>query len=112
MVAPVPASAPRYRSRVDLQVSVTPELERELVRLEPWMHPFRLGDSAIVGRFKSRLDTTVAVSTSPPDVRREMEAAYGDYIAGDPYWNVRTLVERLGGAGDKTFLDIAAATGR
>lgn len=96
---------------MDLEVTVTPDLEDELVRRAPWMHPFRLSESVIVGRFKDRVPTTVCVSSSPSEEAAAMRQAYADYMEGDPYWNVRAAFERVGGTG-KSFLDIASATGR
>jgi SAM-dependent methyltransferase len=97
---------------VDIQATVTPELETELVRMQPWMQPFRLAENVIVGRFKTSVDATVCVTTSPPELIAKMQAAYAGYMAGDNLWGVRTLLERVGDGRDKSFLDIASATGR
>lgn len=97
---------------MDIQATVTPGLEAELLRMQPWLNPFRLAENVIVGRFKHSLDASVCVSSSPPELIEQMQEAYAGYMAGDPYWIVRTLVERVGGGADTSFLDIASATGR
>jgi SAM-dependent methyltransferase len=97
---------------VDIPATVTPELERELLRMQPWMQPFRLAENVIVGRFKKSVDSTVCISTSPPELIAKMQEAYAGYMAGDSLWSIRTLLARVEGAADKSFLDIASATGR
>lgn len=96
---------------MEIHATVTPELEAELVRRAPWMHPYKLGDDVFVGRFKDRLETTVVVSGSARPAIDEMRAAFAAYMDGEPYWNLQRALE-LAGAGGKSVLDIASATGR
>lgn len=97
---------------MEIPTTVTPELERELRRLQPWMHPFRLDERTIVGHFKYQLGDgpTVCTANSPPALVEAMRAAYEDVLRGDPLWRVRVLAERRLVNG--SALDIASATGK
>src|SRR6266849_34414 len=98
--------------RVDLEIPVSPELERQLLAMKPWMHPFRFGPDTIVGWFKHHTDETetVCLTTSAAPVKETFRRAYSDYSRGQPRWHSETLVSRFGAHHD--WLDIACATGR
>src|SRR5262245_27712771 len=95
--------------RVDARV--TPELEKELIDRQPWMHPYLLADDVIVGYFKDSVPDgiTACVSTSPVNVIDAMSTAFGQRMAQDPAYALRVLVERVGR--DGRYLDIACASG-
>jgi SAM-dependent methyltransferase len=98
---------------MDIEAQVTPELEAELVGRAPWMHRYRLAPDVIVGNYKYHgIQETACVSTSPPELVARMQAAYDDYRAGDPEWQIRELAGRLDGLRGKSILDIASASGR
>lgn len=98
---------------MDVEAQVTPELEADLLAREPWMHRYRLAPDVIVGNFKYHgIAESACVSSSPPDLVARMQAAYADYRAGDPEWQVRELASRLGGLAGRSILDIASASGR
>ncbi|MGH2935503.1 MAG: class I SAM-dependent methyltransferase [Gaiellaceae bacterium] len=94
-----------------IDAEVTPSLEQELLSRQPWMHPFRFADDVIVGWFKHEVDgdATACVSSSPPNLRASMAAAFDRHMAADPEYEIRELVERVGN--DGRYLDIACATG-
>jgi SAM-dependent methyltransferase len=96
---------------VDVPAQVTPELERRLLELQPWMHPFRFDRETIVGFFKYQLgdEPNVCTPSSPPETISAMQSAYENVMRGDPLWLVSELGARdlLRG----TILDIACATG-
>ncbi len=93
-----------------MATEVTPELERALVEMQPWMHPFRFGPDTIVGDFKHHIaGTTVCVTTSPAEVRQAFQRGYSDHLRGRPDWPTDMLVDRFGA--DNYWLDIACATG-
>jgi SAM-dependent methyltransferase len=96
---------------VDVAAQVTPELERRLLDLQPWVHPYRFGPETIVGFFKYQLggEPNVCTTRSPPETIRAVQAAYDDLMRGNPLWIVSELASRglVGG----TTLDIACATG-
>jgi 2-polyprenyl-3-methyl-5-hydroxy-6-metoxy-1,4-benzoquinol methylase len=95
---------------VDIDCAVTPELERELIRMAPWIHAYRFDDVTIVGRFKRIVDeTTVCTRESPPDLIRRMQAAYADHCAADQFYENRELAARVGAEG--SYLDIACGSG-
>lgn len=75
------------------------------------MHPYRLSDEVIVGWFKGVLpdETTACVSTSPPGQVAAMATAFDRFMSGDPSYELRELIHRVGTKG--LFLDIACATG-
>ena len=95
---------------MDIDCTVTPELERELARMAPWIHAYRFDDVTIVGRFKRIVDeTTVCTRQSPPELIRRMQAAYDDHCAADQFYENRALVARVGT--DGSYLDIACGAG-
>jgi len=95
---------------VDIDCTVTPELERELIRAAPWIHAYRFDDVTIVGRFKRIVDeTTVCTRESPPDLIRRMQAAYSDHTAADQFYENREFAARVGT--DGSYLDIACGAG-
>jgi SAM-dependent methyltransferase len=96
---------------VDVPTQVTPELERRLLDLQPWMHPYRFDPETIVGFFKYQLvdQPNVCTANSPRASIRAMQSAYDDVMRGDPLWLVSELAARGLLAG--TALDIACATG-
>lgn len=104
------ARADSIAAGMEVRTVVTPELEQQLLSSGPWMHPYKLDENTIVGYFKGRIEETVCVSSSPEDVRSAMAAAFADYMAADPYFDVRALTGRFPDA--RSFLDIACATGR
>ena len=88
-----------------------PDLEDEIGRLAPWLHPYKLSESVYTGWHKARaLEPTFCVSTSPAEVVRAHAAAFADYTAGQRYWHVDEALRLAGLAEDA--LDIACATGR
>src|SRR5436305_593551 len=98
---------------MDLQVSITPAIEDQLVTMAPWMNPFRLGPQTIVGYFKHHgLDQTVFTTGSSLADRSAAAAAYDDYIAGRPYWLIDALLDHLGSPEDLSFLELGCGTGR
>ena len=98
---------------MDVQAAITPDLERELIGRQPWMHPFRLAPDVILGNFKYHgIAESACISTSDPGLIRTMQAAYADYLSGDPTWKVAAFVDAVGGVEGTTCLDIASATGR
>jgi SAM-dependent methyltransferase len=98
---------------VELAVErITPELERELRRRTPWMHPFRLGEEALLGTFKYHgLADTVFLNSSPPDSLARAREAYADIVSGRPFAHLDVALDRLGAEPGATYLDIACATG-
>src|SRR5205085_3182191 len=81
--------------------------------MAPWMNPFRLGPHTIVGYFKHHgLEQTVFTTGSRPADLAEAEAAYKDYIAGQPYWLIDALLGDLGSPADLSFLELGCGTGR
>jgi SAM-dependent methyltransferase len=75
------------------------------------MHPFQLGDDVYVGYFKYHgIEEQVCTSRSGEQLRNAMREAFADYMAGDPYWVARELLERFGT--ECSYLDIACATGK
>ena len=62
-------------------------VEADLHRLAPWMHPYRIGDTATVGLFKYHgLAETVSTRATPEAERLRHRAAFDDYVAGDPFF--------------------------
>jgi 2-polyprenyl-3-methyl-5-hydroxy-6-metoxy-1,4-benzoquinol methylase len=94
-----------------IETHMSSELEQELLSRQPWMHPFRLSDEVIVGHFKGTIpdEITACVSTSDPELIEAMSAAFEQYMALDPGYELRELVQTVGTSG--SFLDIACATG-
>ena len=60
---------------MDVPTQVTPELERRLLDLQPWMHPYRFDPETIVGFFKYQLgdEPNVCTANSPPATVRAMQ---------------------------------------
>lgn len=82
---------------------------RALTELSPWMNPFRLSDGWILGYYKPHgLDRTF-VAPDDPDIET-YHAAFREYMAGDPFWQVDQLLDRLGHA--PTILELGCGTGR
>lgn len=95
-----------------------PELERDLERRAPWMHPYHFGGSVYVGRFKYRsVDGTYTTSASPHAAVERMRDAFEAYMAADPFHDVDAGLARIAEAvgrplSELRVLDIASATGR
>jgi len=76
------------------------------------MHPYRFAPEVIVGTFKQPgLDATVCVSGSTPRLKDQMQEAYANYVASDPFWHLRELRDSVGGLEHRSCLDIGSATG-
>jgi 2-polyprenyl-3-methyl-5-hydroxy-6-metoxy-1,4-benzoquinol methylase len=85
--------------------------EREVMALQPWMHPYRFGDRTYTGHFKLHgIRETCCVSGSSPDLIARMAAAYADHERGQPDALADRVLADL--APGSTVLDIACATGR
>lgn len=95
--------------RLDVATEELAAASDEIHRLAPWMHPYRLGDEAVVGLYKYHgLAETVFLPPAPPAAL----AAYDCYMAGRPFAEIDASLEQLGDdVSSLTGLDIASATG-
>lgn len=96
---------------MEIDAAVTDELERRLVEMQPWMHPYRFGPETIVGYFKDvETERTACITGDDPALIDRMRRAYERRLS-TAGWEVQMLAERLGDVSRMTALDIACATG-
>ena len=96
---------------MDLQVSITPAIEDQLVTMAPWMNPFRLGPHTIVGYFKHHgLEQTVFTTGSRPADLAEAERYLGGVTTSPELEGVPTESVVRFGPTVSTILAVAAAS--
>ena len=100
--------------RLQVPESRLPTLEKQIVCLQPWMHPYQFSEQVFTGRYKYHyINETCCLSSSPPELIERIRSAFDDYMQGHPYFFIDRVLELLGpDVRSSSFLDIACATGR
>ncbi|HUP32897.1 MAG TPA: methyltransferase domain-containing protein [Gaiellaceae bacterium] len=94
------------------------ELERDIERRAPWMHPYHFGGPVYVGLFKHHgLGVTFTTSGASPATVERMRGAFEAYMEAQPFHDVDVGLARIAEETGRTLsemrvLDIASATGR